>query len=61
MLESVEELTCFTNADLYEHMTFKKSDENFAKGVRENLVKQFQEDEAFEFLKEDVRWEKMFK
>lgn len=56
----LEETVGFSDAELYEHMTFKKSDENFAKGVRENLKKQFQEDEAFEFLKEDVRWEKMF-
>ena len=61
MLESVEELACFTNAELYEHMTFKKPEESFAKGVRENLIKQFQEDEVFEFLKGDIRWEKMFK
>ena len=61
MLESVEELASFTNAELYEHMTFKKLDENFAKGVRENLIKQFQEDEVFEFLKGDIRWENMFK
>jgi len=61
MLESVEELASFTNAELYEHMTFKKPEESFAKGVRENLIKQFREDEAFEFLKDDIRWEKMFK
>lgn len=60
MLESVEEIGSFSDAELYEHMTFKKLDGNFAKGVRENLIKQFQEDEAFEFLKEDVRWEKIF-
>lgn len=61
MLESIEKIGSFVDADLYEHMTFKKSDENFAKGVRENLIKQFQEDEVFEFLKGDIRWEKMFK
>ena len=61
MLESIEEIGSFADADLYEHMTFKKSDENFAKGVRENLIKQFQKDEVFEFLKGDIRWEKMFK
>lgn len=61
MLESIEEIGSFADADLYEHMTFKKSDENFAKGVRENLIKQFQEDEVFEFLKGDIRWENMFK
>jgi len=60
MLESVEELASFTNAELYEHMSFKKPEETFAKGVRENLIKQFQEDEAFEFLKNDVRWKEMF-
>jgi len=60
MLESVEELASFTNAELYEHMTFKKPEETFAKGVRENLIKQFREDEAFRFLKNDVRWKKIF-
>ena len=61
MLESIEKIGSFVDADLYEHITFKKSDENFAKEVRENLIKQFQEDEVFEFLKGDIRWEKMFK
>jgi len=59
MLESVEELASFTNAELYEHMTFKKSEETFANKIRENLIKQFREDEAFEFLKNDARWKKM--
>ena len=60
MLESVEELASFTNAELYEHMTFKKPEETFVKGVRENLIKQFREDEAFRFLKNDIRWKKIF-
>lgn len=60
MLESVEELESFTRAELYEHMTFKKPEETFANGVRENLIKQFREDDAFEFLKNDVRWKQIF-
>ena len=60
MLESVEEIGSFSDAELYEHMTFKKLDENFGEGVRENLIKLFQEDEAFEFLKDDVRWKNIF-
>lgn len=60
MLESVEELESFTRAELYEHMTFKKPEETFTNGVRENLIKQFREDDAFEFLKNDVRWKQIF-
>jgi len=60
MLESVEKIGSFAEAELYQYMTFKKSDENFTKEVRENLIKQFREDEAFEFLKDDARWKKMF-
>ncbi len=60
MLESVEEIESFSDAELYEHITFKKLDENFGEGVRENLIKLFQEDEAFEFLKDDVRWKTIF-
>jgi len=60
MLESVEEIGSFSDTELYEHMTFKKLDETFGEGVRENLIKLFQEDEAFEFLQDDVRWENIF-
>lgn len=60
MLESVEELASFTNTELYEHMTFKKSEETFTNGVKENLIKQFREDDAFAFLKNDVRWKQIF-
>lgn len=56
MLESVEKIGSFSDAELYEHMTFKKLDEGFVKGVRENLIKLFLEDEVFDFLKYDVRW-----
>lgn len=56
MLESVEKIGSFIDAELYEHMTFKKTDATFVKEVRENLIKQFQKDEAFDFLKYDARW-----
>ena len=59
MLASVEEIGSFSYAELYEHMTFKKTDETFSKSVKENLIKYFREDEACEFLKDDVRWKKM--
>lgn len=55
MLESVEEIGSFSDSELYEHMTFKKADETFGEGFRENLIKQFQEDEAFEFLRDDAK------
>ena len=48
MLSSVEYIGEFRKAPLYEHMDFK-----------ENLLKCFQNEENYGFLKEDERWQRL--
>lgn len=59
MLEGVEKITNFTEAELYEHMTFKKSEKAFIEEMKSNLLKCFQDEETFGFLKKEERWRKM--
>ncbi len=59
MLESVETITDFTESDLYEHMTFSKSDQSFVGELKSNLLNCIKYDETFGFLKDDERWIKM--
>lgn len=56
LLENVENLYCFTESDLYRHMVFKEPKEGFFENLKENLKKNFREDAALVFLKDDERW-----
>lgn len=59
MLESIGDITCFMESGLYEHMEFKKSEKNFIEEIKSNLLKCFQDEETYGFLKGDERWEKI--
>lgn len=59
LLENIEDLYCFTRSDLYRHMEFRDPKEGFLENLKENLRKNFRQDAAFDFLKEDERWEKL--
>ncbi len=59
MLSSVEALGNFRRAPLYEHMTFKELDEGFLKELKSSLIKGFQDEEKFGFLKGEKRWEEL--
>lgn len=61
MLESAEGLYDFRDAPLYAHMKFKEVNEVFQEEMKENLIKAFQDEEAFGFLKEDERWSELTK
>lgn len=60
LLESVDEITGYMESELYEHMTFKKLEKTFFEELKSNLRSAFKDDEAFDFLKDDERWKKMF-
>ena len=59
MLESVDDLGNFQKSSLYEHMTFRKPDEEFRKRMKENLRTCFADEETCGFLKGEERWERL--
>ena len=60
MLESIEKITDFKESELYEHMNFKKTEKAFIQEMKNNLLKCFQDEETFGFMKTDERWKKLF-
>ncbi len=61
MLSGVEQIRDFINAPLYEHLEFGEAKEEFIAKIRENLLKNFRDEESFEFLKDDERWQRLVK
>jgi len=59
MLIGIENITDFTESELYEHMTFKKSEGSFIDELKENLLKCFRDEETYGFLKENERYKKL--
>lgn len=59
MLASLDDINHFTKSPLYEHMTFSEVREEFVAQTREDLLKCFQDEETFGFLKGDSRWESL--
>ena len=59
MLSSVEHIGEFRKAPLYEHMDFKETSDEFKTDLKENLLKCFQNEESYGFLKEDKRWQRL--
>ncbi len=56
MLASVEKIGDFSESELYEHMTFKRMEPDVVKEMKKDLLRTFQDEETFGFLKEDERW-----
>lgn len=59
MLSGVEEIDSFREAPLYEHMEFGERREEFLEELKENLRKNFRDEESFGFLKNDKRWKEL--
>ena len=59
MLSGVEEIESFRNSSLYEHMEFKEIKEEDLEEIKENLRKCFRDEENFEFLKNDSRYQNL--
>lgn len=60
MLSSVGDLGAgFRRSPLYEHLAFKDIDEESLAEMRRNLIKCFQDEESFDFLKGEKRWEEI--
>ena len=56
MLASVDNIGNFSESKLYEHMTFKKMESDVVTEMKKDLLRVFQDEETFGFLKDDVRW-----
>lgn len=62
MLASLEEICSFVDSPLYAHMTFnKESYGTLVPGMRENLLKCFQDDETFGYMAGNEEWEALIK
>ena len=57
MLASIEEICAFHKSPLYEHMTFQPPREEFLAEIRKNLLNNFRDEETFDFLKGNKRWQ----
>ena len=57
MLSSIDDLFDFTKSPLYEHMEFHEVRKEFFAEIKNNLVKAYQDEESFGFLKNDKRWQ----
>ena len=60
LLESVETVGAFADSDLYRHMVFKKSDPEFYRKIRDNLI-QSMNDDSFRYMKGNDFWENLLK
>lgn len=56
MLDSVDDIFCFRNSPLYEHMTFKEPQANFIEKLKNNLILCFQDKETFNFLEKQTNY-----
>lgn len=59
ILDSIDSISAFTEAPLYSHLTFRKTDPAFAKMVRENLLDTCRTDESFTYMRNDPRWNEL--
>ena len=59
LLACTDDLYHFTEAPLYEHMTFRELRPEFAAQIREDLLKSFQDEATYGFLQGDSRWKEI--
>ena len=61
MLDSVDDITGFSNSALYEHMDFKQTDPAFLENLKNDLLQCFQDESTYGFLADNERWKKIIK
>ncbi|MCC8045962.1 MAG: helix-turn-helix domain-containing protein [Clostridiales bacterium] len=59
MLGNLDSLFSFRESSLYEHMTFKEADASYLNEIRDNLKKEFAEEESFRFLSDNPEWKRI--
>ena len=58
-LSSVERIRDFTASPLYAHLPFKEAETGLTAKMKQNLIRCFKDEDAFGFMKENVRWKKL--
>ena len=56
LIEYSSELESFCKSPLYEHIEFKDVDEDFSEMIKSSLIKFFENEYEFSFLKENKKW-----
>ena len=59
MLDSLDDITSFSNSPLYEHMDFKKTNSTFSDQLKQELLNCFRDKETYGFLEDNERWNKI--
>ena len=59
MLDSLEQLCFFSDSAMYRHMKFSEVKSGFYEKLRKDLLKNFQDEETFHYMKGHLEWEKM--
>lgn len=59
MLENLDSLFSGKKSPLYEHITFKETNPSFIEELRDNLKKNFADEESFGFLRDNPEWKRM--
>lgn len=59
LLSSVSDINHFAKSPLYEHMKFQEISEEAVAQIREDLLNACRDEETYDFLKGDSRWENL--
>lgn len=59
LLSSVEHMTSYCSAELYEHMKFKDISPEFIEEMKEKLREAFGDENRFGYMKDDERWKEL--
>ena len=60
LLESIESVGNFAESDLFRHLTFKKSDPEFYRKMRDSIIQSI-DDDSFSYMKGNIYWENLHK
>lgn len=59
LLSGIEDLASYSRSPLYEHMEFREPREEFGKKIKDILIKGLLDEEKFEYMKGEARWQEL--
>ncbi len=59
ILANIDKMCDYTNSPLYAHMNFKELDPGFIAGLREKLLACFRDEETYDYMKKNQRWQEL--
>lgn len=59
MLAGAGQISDYSSARLYRHLSFKKLSDEFKDGMRDKVIELFQDEEGFGYMKGNRRWEEL--